>query len=739
MVRKLPWRGLALGLLAALLALAMAYAFRLERWELLSYDQRLRWRRHPESRLRGDAARVLIVAIDDKTLKRLRQWPLPRSRYVPLIDTLRRSGADCIGLDLTFENPQPGEDGALAAAMRDGRDTYLGVRFDLQSAFFMDAVDIGHALDSSLVRSVGKPATRVARMKSAELPPPVLARACRGMGSITIVPEVDGVIRRFPLVVPYQVPGTKAGRPRYYASLPLLMAAKMLGVRLNDVRVRLGDAVEIGPRRIPIDDNGEVVINYYGGFHTLYPLSYVDVVGGAYKPHDFRGKGILVGNTASGGFDIQVMPYGGNYPGVEMEATVLQNLLDGSAIWRAPGWVNLLLVLGAGLVVGAARRRAPAVQAAVVLAVVVVVLVAGYWLLASAYVWIEVVRPILAAVTALGVVAFSTFLEAQTARARVKGAVDALAHVSQAIANSRNPSELLPTLERGIQQVLAAEHVALRLSEGWLRSHLLPDQPAAPEEPDTGSGAAPLTLHGAEVGSLSVRSPGAASDPALVAAVSAFAALMLENAALSEEARTSFLHTTWMLADMIEARDSYTAGHCSRVMEHACAVAERLGLPAEDIEQLRYAALLHDVGKIGVREAILNKPGKLTPEEMAEMRRHPALGRLWLKRRQERQGVADLVASHHEWWDGSGYPSGLAGDEIPIGARILAIADVWDALTSERPYRGALPAATARSIVESARGTQFDPVVLDAFLAYLDGTKNAPPAAEEAVAALPAG
>lgn len=177
-----------------------------------------------------------------------------------------------------------------------------------------------------------------------------------------------------------------------------------------------------------------------------------------------------------------------------------------------------------------------------------------------------------------------------------------------------------------------------------------------------------------------------------------------------------------MLAEIIESKDRYTAGHCNRVMEYACAIGERLGLPEAEMENLRYGALLHDVGKAVIDSSVLNKPGKLSREEMDEMRRHPALGHRWLQRQPGLRAVSELVATHHECWDGSGYPNGLAGEAIPLGGRILAVADVWDALTTDRPYRAALSTEAARQIIERGKGTQFDARIAATFLAYLDET-----------------
>ena len=173
------------------------------------------------------------------------------------------------------------------------------------------------------------------------------------------------------------------------------------------------------------------------------------------------------------------------------------------------------------------------------------------------------------------------------------------------------------------------------------------------------------------------------------------------------------------LVAALDARDRETKGHSTRVTQYTLDVARRLRLQpgTPDWEDLMRASLLHDVGKIGVSDFILHKPGSLTPEEWEEMRRHPVIGYEMLKGVRFLERPSEIVYSHHERFDGKGYPRALAGDEIPLGARIFAVADTFDAMTSDRPYRRALPLETARDEIVRHSGSQFDPQVVEAFLA----------------------
>jgi putative two-component system response regulator len=178
------------------------------------------------------------------------------------------------------------------------------------------------------------------------------------------------------------------------------------------------------------------------------------------------------------------------------------------------------------------------------------------------------------------------------------------------------------------------------------------------------------------------------------------------------------------LALTIEARDPSTNGHCERLAQHAVRLGRTLSLGHEDLEALHRGGYLHDVGKIGIPDSILLKPGPLTPAELALMRRHPEIGDSLCAPLQSLRRVRPIVIAHHERLDGSGYPGGLRGDEIPLLAQIVGIVDVFDALTSERPYRVALsPEESGRYLVREAEAGKFAPRYVEAFLDTLSGTR----------------
>jgi putative nucleotidyltransferase with HDIG domain len=171
-----------------------------------------------------------------------------------------------------------------------------------------------------------------------------------------------------------------------------------------------------------------------------------------------------------------------------------------------------------------------------------------------------------------------------------------------------------------------------------------------------------------------------------------------------------------MLTRAIEARDPYTRGHSARVTALAEEVARRLGWSAEQLATLRIGGPLHDIGKLAVSDEVLQKEGRLDPEEIDQIREHPKIGARILLRMAALREAIPYVLYHHERWDGQGYPSGKAGEEIPVEARVLAVADAFDAMTSDRPYRQALSREDALAEVERCAGTQFDPKIASVFL-----------------------
>jgi putative nucleotidyltransferase with HDIG domain len=223
------------------------------------------------------------------------------------------------------------------------------------------------------------------------------------------------------------------------------------------------------------------------------------------------------------------------------------------------------------------------------------------------------------------------------------------------------------------------------------------------------------------------------AEVALLEAVTKATGHALERAWLADERlqlvdrlEKAWLGTAQALAAALEAKDSYTATHASSIAESAVEVGREFGLDEEALRDLRYGAIFHDIGKIAIPDAILNKPGPLTEGEFEVIKRHPIVGENILTPVPFLEQVRRIVRHDHERWDGQGYPDGLKGRQIPVGARIVLVVDAFHAMISDRPYRAAMTEETARLELRAGAGTQFDPDVVEAFLRVLDrgGTRK---------------
>ncbi len=198
----------------------------------------------------------------------------------------------------------------------------------------------------------------------------------------------------------------------------------------------------------------------------------------------------------------------------------------------------------------------------------------------------------------------------------------------------------------------------------------------------------------------------------------------------------AYIEFTKTMAQTLDARDPYTAGHSSRVSDYAVAIARELRLPHEETEVIRIGAILHDIGKVGVPDEVLQKPGRLTADELETIKKHPVIGRRILEGVARFRPYLDIVELHHENHDGTGYPWGLQGDSIPLGARIVHVVDAYDAMTTNRPYRKAMRLEEATAILARHSGTMFDPEVVEVFLGIVNPAAEAEAEASNGLLAL---
>jgi HD-GYP domain-containing protein (c-di-GMP phosphodiesterase class II) len=196
--------------------------------------------------------------------------------------------------------------------------------------------------------------------------------------------------------------------------------------------------------------------------------------------------------------------------------------------------------------------------------------------------------------------------------------------------------------------------------------------------------------------------------------------MTIENAELYKHMQDTYLGTIQTLARAIDAKDPHAKGHLDRVTRYAVKIAKEMKLSEGIIRNIEYAALIHDIGKIGIQETILAKKGKLSETEYEILKMHPLIGENIITPVKFLNGIAPLILYHHERFDGKGYLEGVRGEGIPLGARIISVADAFDAMTSDRPYRGALTKEEVRRELEKESGERFDPEVIRALLRLLD-------------------
>jgi len=201
-------------------------------------------------------------------------------------------------------------------------------------------------------------------------------------------------------------------------------------------------------------------------------------------------------------------------------------------------------------------------------------------------------------------------------------------------------------------------------------------------------------------------------------------AFVIQNSDLFQNLQKAYIDTLGALTSAIDAKDSYTSGHSQRVTNLSVDLGREVALSREDLENVRIASLLHDIGKIGIPETILNKPGRLNDEEFEIIKSHTTLGVKILENVEFLEQVLSIILHHHERFDGKGYPAKISGETIPLGARIITVADTYDAMTSDRPYRKALSAEAALAEIARCKGTQFDPEIAEAFIKMMNRNRT---------------
>jgi CHASE2 domain-containing sensor protein len=614
------------GLLPALI-IAVLSLYRpsfLTNLEYSTYDDLVR-----AERTRPPGGRVAIVDVDERSLSALGQWPWRRDLIGGLIARIRDLGASTIALDIVFAESDryagtgvtPDETLAgLLKAARPAGGVILGYALTFDGPSSLPTRCVQHPLGLAMIQRgderepAGDPFFRATGVICSL---PVLTEAAGASGFLNATPDADGYLRRVPLVM--------ALGDRVYPGLALASVIAVTKTRDISLRVINVNAATLllDSRSVPLDGKSNLLLRYRGPKRTFPYVSAADVLGGQAPAGTFKDKIVFVGTTALGTREVVSTPIDTLFAGVEVQATVADNLLQQDFV-RRPDYgvmVETQIELALGIVATLLVARFGLTWGGLGVAGCLAVVWGGaVWLMSAGGVYLSPLFPTLGLIVSFGGMAVARF-----------------------------------SLERRRADQAGQDKV------------------------------------------ISQR-------------------LMVQS-----------------LLSLTEVRDVETGRHSRRTQEYARILAEQLArdpqfhdyLTPERIALLSSLAPLHDIGKVGVPDRLLNRWGALTAEETVEMRKHPAHGRDVIVHAERDVGTSDdvilamakdIVYTHHEKWDGTGYPEGLRGAAIPIAGRLMALVDVYDAVTTRRAYREPMSHEDAVAFIVSGRGTHFDPSVVDAFV-----------------------
>lgn len=582
----------------------------------------------------------VMISLDDESMAKFGQWPWPRHLIQRLLQTLHDAGAKTIVLDVLFaeadrtsftspQDPVFSNFGVLANPTGAGLE-FMDHDLLLSQTIATTRAVLGYKL---LFKTNGRvfptadfliplmphtaldPAFQPFHALSVLGSIPVLSRATPHHGFINSIADIDGVLRRVPMVIRYGdslFPSLDVAAVNHFEGEPGVQIARDLD----------GFSLVMGNRRVPIDRYGNCLIQFRGGRDTFPSISASKLLMGEFTPDGIRGRMVLIGPTASGLGDTHTSVHDRNLPGLEVHANIIDNILKGDFL-RVPLWslgAELFMLFCAGV---------------------------------CSTIMLLTVSPL---------VCFG-------------GVVVGAVALWQAALLFQGQGYLISPL--GAEITLILNMVVLSFIKFALEERKL----------------------------------------------------WRSNRELVKAQEASIIGLT----SLAETRSLETGNHIDRTRHYVRVLAEELALMGgyeneldePTIELLTRSAPLHDIGKVGIPDSILLKKGPLTAEEFEIMKQHTVLGFKALQKAEQHIShqkesflsfACQIAHSHHERWDGAGYPEGLAGKEIPLAARIMALADVYDALTSVRTYKDAYSHEVARDIIVEGCGTQFDPDVVDAFL-----------------------
>lgn len=665
-------------------AAGQAQPWLLRQGELLLYDA------NAHHIIRSPAPRITLVVVGERSLATLGVWPFPRARHAELLDRMRL--ARVVGMDFLFPEASP-QDEMLAKAMQAHGRVVLAAH----TAPLDDTPGAG---------------------QFAVMPAAPLLQAAADIGFTNVDKDVDGLIR-FARTI-------RSGGGEMLPSLALAVARQALQEE-GEIR-RDGDnfLLVFSTHSLHLDSMAQLW--FIPSLKGPPSYEYVDVLDGRVPQEAFKDSVVLVGAAASGAADFQIVPqaFGSRVmSGVRFNAEELRALLTGDAVRIVPPWLNGLaaglLTLGGGIIMGLARPRRSSPLVACLGAVWLLI---AWYLLARHRVWIGALVPLLGAISGgiLVLLARLAFLH-ETWRTQYI-TLDSIVYLD---ADEAQRHQTLAAYLEALWARVESE-TGIRFLGGPMKRDELPQEfhredkgrervLIIPAGKSFRRMAVPLIAGGETTYALFGWRRRLSDDSARAAAALAISAAWFFR--VQEEGK----RRRRMLTDTIKAvftaldyRDPTTGGHSTRVAELCLRIMEHLDLPPQLYEDIHLGALIHDLGKIGIPDSILNKAESLNRDEYQTIRNHPNIAQSILSTVELPQAAFDAVFHHHERFDGSGYPLGLSGDQISLAGRIVAVADVFDAMSHNRPYRRGQDLDEVLKFMKQLEGSHFDPEIMQAFL-----------------------
>lgn len=660
----------------------------LERIERIALDWQTSWMRREVS-----GERPILIAIGERSLALLGQWPWPRSQHARLVERL--ASARIVAFDILFSEKGQG-DLEFAKAIRSHGRVILA----------------SHAMRTSwqdLPRLV--------------LPVAELLDACRDIGLTNVGADIDGTLRFL-----WPILATENGS---FQSLPIAVGQASCGkAELAASSDSGGYSMRFCGNQFFADKENRVWLDLVPGDHDSY--EYVDVLAGRVPESAFQDRVIFVGMTAAGLGDVYALPHRSGsqmVPGVIYNIEAYQALRSGLTHMRASPLTEAALATALALVGGLLALLLPPGRSILFALGLVQSLALGAFMSLHGSLWLGIVGPELA----LGGT-YMGFLAARSMRMHSLNRVHrfSLRHIHDLLGSSlcKNFDTYLrenwDALGGRLGMVLLHTCLAEAQLPRQLRSKATPNAITVFSCGYEGQKHVMLIpLAGGEAtGGYCVVGWRKRCEPQISYAIGTtmlswhWYFTMLEHA---ERLNENLVGTIRAICSALDVRDVVSGKHSERVSAGVARFLDRLAMDRQTRMDIHFGALIHDIGKIGIPDGILNKTSSLSPEEFEAIKQHPLIGCQILASVPLPQTVVRGMLEHHERYDGKGYPHGLKGEEISLAARIIAVVDVFDALSNDRPYRKAMSKAEAIEVLEGARGTQLDPELVDIFVSILRG------------------